>query len=203
MHQDGIERDAAACIAAAFAAAFEPGATAASMLDRAAEHGNFDTRRLIQIGRELATTTGSVDRFVEQFYLRYLDRSFPRPADHNWDAERSVSPTSREVLPIVAGLFELCGGEPNACITAGASVGRDADTICTVLGGLGGALHGAGAVRPDWIEASEEANVGFFDEVEPGETFRSTAMKLVGALEAERNQVRARLAFLDTLVTHD
>jgi ADP-ribosylglycohydrolase len=197
LHQDGVERDAAATMAAAFAAALEPGATATSALDHAAEYGTFDTRRLLSIGRDLAANTGSVERFVEQFYLRYLDRSFPRPADHQWHPERSVSPTSREVLPIVAGVLELCGGDPVAAISAGASVGRDADTICTLLGGLGGALCGASAIRPDWIEQSEAANRGFFDEVGPGTSFLSTAHDLVGAIGAQRDKTRARLAWLD------
>ena len=200
IHQDGVERDAAAAMAAAFAAAFEPGATATTMLDHAAAHGTYDTRRLIAIGRDLAASTGSVERFVEQFYLRYLDRSFPRPADHVWDAERSVSPTSREVLPIVCGLFALCDGDPTAGIMAGASIGRDADTICTLLGGLGGALRGASAIRPDWIADSERANTGFFDEVGPGTTFLSTARDMVGALRAERDAQRRRLDRLDALV---
>jgi ADP-ribosylglycohydrolase len=200
VHQDGLERDAAAAMAAAFAAAFDPAATATTMLDHAAALGTYDTKRLIAIGRDLAASAESVEAFVEQFYLRYLDRSFPRPADHVWHPERSVSPTSREVLPIVCGLFELCGGDPVAAISAGASMGRDADTICTVLGGLGGALFGAAAIRADWIADSERANTGFFDEVGPGTSFLSTARDLVAALASERDALRARLGHLDALL---
>ena len=167
IHQDGVERDAAATAAAGFAAAFAIGATPTSVLDAMVRYSSFDTGRLVAIGRELAAETGDVDRFTEQFYLRYLDRSFPRPPAWVWDKDRTVSPTSREVLPIVAGLFELCGGEPAACISAGASFGRDADTIATVLGGLSGALSGASAIPADWIAQSEAANVAFFDEVSP------------------------------------
>jgi ADP-ribosylglycohydrolase len=199
IHQDGIERDAAAATAAGFAAAFTPGATAHSVLDAMHDHGTFDTRRLISIGRELAADTGDVDRFTEQFYLRFLDRSFPRPPGWVWDKDRTVSPTSREVLPIVAGLFELYGGEPSACISAGSSFGRDADTIATVLGGLSGALAGASAIPPDWIAASEAANRDFFREVSPDRdtNFLTTANDMVEALRSERAHTAHRLEVLD------
>lgn len=202
IHQDGIERDAAAATAAGFAAAFLPNATAASVLDAMHDYGTFDTRRLISIGRELASDTGDVDRFTEQFYLRYLDRSFPRPPGWVWDKDRTVSPTSREVLPIVAGLFELCGGEPKACISAGSSFGRDADTIATVLGGLSGALYGASAIPPEWIAESESANVDFFREVSPdAETsFSTTAIEMVDALRSERARTAERLAVIDEII---
>ena len=202
IHQDGIERDAAAATAAAFAAAFASDATAQSVLDAMYEHGTFDTRRLISIGRELAAETADVDLFTERFYLRFLDRSFPRPPGWAWDKDRTVSPTSREVLPIVAGLFDLCGGKPRECISAGASFGRDADTIATVLGGLSGALFGASAVPSEWIAASEQANVDFFREVSPDveTSFEKTAAELLEALRAERGRVATRLATLDALL---
>jgi len=202
IHQDGVERDAAATTAAGFAAAFELDATVSSVLDAMMDHSSFDTRRLVTIGRDLATETGNVDSFTEQFYLRYLDRSFPRPPAWVWDKDRTVSPTSREVLPIVAGLFQLCDGQPEACISAGSSFGRDADTIATVLGGLSGALHGASSIPAEWIEQSEAANLDFFREVSPDEdsNFRSTSAAMVNALKAERDRVAGRLAWLDTLV---
>ena len=202
IHQDGIERDAAAATAAGFAAAFAPDASAASVLDAMYDHGTFDTRRLIAIGRELAADTDDADRFTEQFYLRFLDRSFPRPPGWAWDKDRTVSPTSREVLPIVAGLFELCKGDPAACISAGASFGRDADTIATVLGGLSGAMCGASAIPPDWIAVSEAANLDFFREVSPDRdtNFLTTAKDMVEAVRSERARTADRLAVLDGLL---
>jgi hypothetical protein len=119
-----------------------------------------------------------------------------------WDKDRTVSPTSREVLPIVAGLFELCGGEPSACISAGSSFGRDADTIATVLGGLSGALAGASAIPPDWIAASEAANRDFFREVSPERdtNFLTTANDMVEALRSERAHTAHRLEVLDDVL---
>lgn len=202
MHQDGLERDAAGVVAAGVAAALMPDATAASVLAAMTAHGSFDTKRLLSIAHDLAVESGDVDRFTEQFYARYLDRSFPRPAAVVWDKDRTVSPTSREVLPIVAGLFELCEGDPRACIVAGASFGRDADSIATVLGGLSGALAGAGAIPADWIADSETANHGFFAEVRPGNPpdFHATAVALVDTLRGMRRQLDARAAALDAIL---
>jgi hypothetical protein len=119
-----------------------------------------------------------------------LDRSFPLPPGQAWDPERSVAPTSREVLPAVVGLFLLCDGDVEPCLVEGASFGRDADTIATILGGLAGALRGAWAIRPGWLAASERANVEFFREAEPDREAGVAVMahRLVAALEAERGR---------------
>ena len=201
IHQDGLECAAAGATAAGVAAALTPDATAESVLDAMAAHGSFDAKRLVKIGRDLAAETGDVDAFTERFYLRHLDRSFPRPADVVWDQERTVSPTSREVLPIVAGLFALTGGEPRAAMVAGASFGRDADTICTVLGGLSGALNGARAIPADWIAQSEAANTGFFEEIGARGPFgfRATAAAMLDALGQEGERCRNRAAMLDAM----
>jgi hypothetical protein len=131
-----------------------------------------------------------------------LDRSFPLPPGEAWNKERSVSPTSREVLPAVVGLFLLCDGEPERCIVEGASFGRDADTIASVLGGLAGALRGASRIRPEWISTCEQANREFFAEVEgdPEANFRATAERLVDALRAERQRLRTREELLGALL---
>ena len=194
IHQDGLERDAAGVVAAGIAVALLPDASVAAVLDTMLEHGSFETKRLLGIARDLAAASGSVDSFIEQFYLRYLDRSFPRPRDWKWDAETTASPTSREVLPLVAGLFELTGGDPAEAIPAAAAAGRDADTIGTVIGGLAGALNGAAAIPPDWIAQSEQANRDFFREVSPDEetSFLSTARDLVAVIAKEQDRTARR-----------
>ncbi|WP_425231055.1 ADP-ribosylglycohydrolase family protein [Sphingomonas sp.] len=202
IHQDGLERDAAGVVAAGVAAALVPGATTDGVLAAMTAHGSFDTKRLLRIAADLAAATGDVDAFTEQFYLRHLDRSFPRPADVSWDQDRTVSPTSREVLPIVAGLFALCDGDPRQCIVAGASFGRDADTIATVLGGLSGALRGAGVIPADWVADSEAANRGFFEEVGDAgpPDFHATAVALYDVLHAEQRRIAARAEALGALL---
>jgi ADP-ribosylglycohydrolase len=198
IHQDGIERDAAATAAAGFAAAFAPGATVESVLRVMEELSTQEVGRLVSIAMDLARHATSVDGFVERFYATMLDMSFPVPPGEEWEKNRSPAPTSREVLPAVVGIFHLCEGDANRCIVEGASFGRDADTIASVVGGLGGALGGAGAIREDWIEQCESANEEFFTEVEGDEqaNFLRMAGRLVEATESEKRAIRERL---DTL----
>lgn len=198
IHQDGIERNAAATAAAGFAAAFAPGASVESVLKVMEERGTQEVRRLVSMAMDLARNAGIVERFVERFYATMLDRSFPVPPGEAWEKDRSPGPTSREVVPAVVGIFYLCEGDANRCIVEGASFGRDADTIASVVGGLAGALRGAGAIREDWIEQCERANEEFFAEVEGDEqaNFRRMARRLVEATESEKRAIRERL---DTL----
>ena len=202
LHQDGIERDAAATVAAATAAALAPGATVAGVVAAMRAHSTFDVRRLVDMAIEDAGAVPDADAFADRFHARLLDRSFPLPPGEAWDRERSVSPTSREVLPAVVGLLLLCDGDPNAAIVEGASLGRDADTIATLLGSLTGALRGASAIRPDWIAASERANAAFFAEVEgdPAAGFLHMAERMVGAVAAERRRALERHAALTALL---
>jgi hypothetical protein len=111
------------------------------------EHSTFEVHRLITMASDLARNSDGVDEFTEKFYATMLDRSFPLPPGQAWDKDRSVSPTSREVLPVATAIFYLCQGNANRCIVEGASFGRDAETIATILGGLAGALKGASVIR--------------------------------------------------------
>jgi ADP-ribosylglycohydrolase len=194
MHQDGLECEAAATVAAGVAVAVVPGATAGDVLETMGAHCSFEVDRLLRMASELAS--GTVDDFVEAFYATMLDRSFPLPPGAVWDKDRSHGPTSREVLPAVAGLLALCEGDANRCLIEGASFGRDADTIATVLGGIAGALSGASAIRPDWIEDCERANAAFLD----GTSFAEVADGLLDVLAAERDAARGRFDFLGGLL---
>jgi hypothetical protein len=90
----------------------------------------------------------------------------------------------------------------NRCLAEGAGFGRDADTIASVLGCLAGALHGAHAIRADWIEVCEQANRDFFTELEgnPQANFRSMAERLVAAIASERDHARQRLETLAAIL---
>jgi ADP-ribosylglycohydrolase len=202
MQQDMVERDAAATIASAFAAAFHPESSAASVLDTMLEHSSPELERRLTMAMDLAAESEGVDEFTERFYASMLDFSFPLAPEEEWDRDRSPSPTSREVLPAVAAIFHLCGGEPDRCIVEGASFGRDCDTIATLAGGLAGALRGAGAIRTDWIADCEAANEDLFVEVEddPRQNFYAMAERLVEALRSERRSAQARVELLDRII---
>jgi ADP-ribosylglycohydrolase len=204
IHQDGLERDAAAATAAGVAAAFLPGANVARVVAAMAAHASYEVRRLVDAGVALARASATVDDLVAAFYERMLDHTFPAPAGQRWDPQRSVAATSREVLPAVVALLVACDGDPRACLVEGASFGRDADTIASVLGCLAGTLAGAAALPADWVADCEQANAGFFAEVEgdPTAGFAVMAGRLVEALAAQRERTRARLAALDALLAH-
>lgn len=203
MLQDGLDRDAAATAAAAVAVALIPGASVDDVLEVMRRHASCEIRRLVTVAIGTAEASADTADFAERFYARMLDLSFPVPPGQPWDPERSPAPTSRETLPAVVGLLRLTGDDPTACLVEGAGLGRDADTIATILGGIVGALHGAGALRPDWIDQCEAANRSFFAEAEPGNadaSFRTTATRLVAVLRAERDAGERRLTTLTRLL---
>ncbi|MDQ3943219.1 MAG: ADP-ribosylglycohydrolase family protein [Actinomycetota bacterium] len=201
IHQDGVERDAAATMAAGFAAAFAPDATVDGVLETVEKHSSYEVRRPIVMAMDLARDSGTVDEFTEKFYATMLDRSFPVPPDQQWDKDRSVSPTSREILPLVATILHLCEGDANRCIVEGASFGRDCDTIASVVGGLAGAMDGADAIRKDWIDECEKANEEFFVEVEGDRraNFYRMAARLVEAMKSEKRAIQEQLEMLSRI----
>jgi ADP-ribosylglycohydrolase len=46
-------------------------------------------------------------------------------------------------VPLTLALFLLADGEVERCVTYGANLGRDADTIASMAGAMAGALRGA------------------------------------------------------------
>jgi ADP-ribosylglycohydrolase len=202
LHQDGVERDAAATMAAGFAAAMARGAEPEDLVATMAEHASYEVRRLVDAAAGLARASATVDELVANFYATMLDRTFPTRPGEPWDPQRSVAATSREVVPAVVALLLHGGGDPNDAIVEAAGFGRDADTIASLVGGLVGALHGAAALRANWIDECERANRDFFAEVEgdPKAGFRSMAERLVAALASHRDALRGRLRDLDALL---
>jgi len=202
LHQDGLERDAAATVAAGTAACFDDDASPETVVHSMQTHASYQVRRLVDAGAALALAAGTPDAFTEQFYDRLLDHTFPCPPEQTWDPQRSVAATSREILPAVTGLLCLCGHDPNLALIEAASFGRDADTVATVVGCLVGALHGATALRPDWIRDCEQANTAFLAEAGHDTlSFHATATRLVEAVHSSLGMIRNRSAKLEQLLT--
>jgi hypothetical protein len=114
-----------------------------------------------------------------------------------------VAATSREVVPAVVAVLLACPDDPEEAIIEAAGVGRDADTIASVVGCFAGALHGASALRADWCETVESANREFFAELD-GDGSRGIvdmADRLVGAIGSQRDEIRRRLGLLDDLLS--
>jgi hypothetical protein len=55
-----------------------------------------------------------------------------------------------EAVPLAFGAFLAARGDFRRAVPAGVSLGRDADTIGAIVGGLAGAYGGLDAIPPEW-----------------------------------------------------
>ncbi len=53
-------------------------------------------------------------------------------------------------------LFLLAQGDVEKCVTYGANFGRDADTIASMCGAIGGAFKGVEGIRSDWVDKAKK-----------------------------------------------
>ncbi|RFU87142.1 ADP-ribosylglycohydrolase family protein [Streptomyces triticagri] len=58
-----------------------------------------------------------------------------------------------EAVGLAFGAFAAARGDFRDSVLTAVNMGRDADTTAAVAGALAGAVHGAGAIPPDWAEA--------------------------------------------------
>lgn len=202
LNQDSVGRDTAAVMAAGVATAFRPDATVEDVIYEMTTRASGPVFRAIDLTMAKARDSESIDEFVDSFYDDMLDwRSVIE-----WDREQylegqnhSFSPL--EIVPVVMGILHLTDGEPNRAIIEGASFGRQADTIASLIGGVTGSLHGATALRDEWIEQCEAANEQLLLEIEGSDTtFEETARQLVEALEQEHETVTQRKTLLESLL---
>jgi ADP-ribosylglycohydrolase len=199
INTDGENRDGAATFAAGVAAAFSPGATVASVISAMQEHSTYLYKRALERTLDLAADCRNVDEFVERYYDRLLDWTWPcQDARKPW----YNSGSTLEVLPITAALLQLCQGDVQQVMIEGASFGRDCDTIAGLGGLLAGALQGASAIRQDWILAVERANTDLFLEVDgnPSANFYSMAARMVEALYSQKSRLVERQRSLEQIL---
>lgn len=204
VNQDGIERDAAATVAAGVAEALSPDAVMGDVLDAMMTYSSEVMYRALDLSIGLANESETTQEFVEQFYQELLDWKWPAV---EWDREKFhggqiFSASSIESVPAAAGILYLCRDSPNQAIIEAASFGRDSDSIGSIVGNVIGALYGASAIKDTWIEQCEEANREFFEELhgDPDENFKVMAHQLVSSLENERQRAEQRNQTLSTLL---
>jgi ADP-ribosylglycohydrolase len=199
VNQDNENRDGAATVAAGVAAAFLPGATVHSVIETMLRHSSFLIRRALELTMDLAYASSSVDQFAEAYYAKMLDWTWP---NLHWNKQRYVSGSSLELVPITAAILHLTQGDVNEGIIEAASLGRDCDTTASLVGSIAGVLHGAGAIRPDWIATVEQANEDFFEEAEGDRSanFLHMARRLVAALQNEQQAAVERGRLLAQII---
>ncbi|MGQ9748109.1 MAG: ADP-ribosylglycohydrolase family protein [Candidatus Caldatribacteriaceae bacterium] len=190
--------DLTASLAAGIASAFLPGATIQTVLDTMKRYSSDIFRRGIVLIMDIAYQSKTVDEFVEKFYDKMPDWTWPQ---RSWNKERFFSGNSLEFIPVAMGILYLCGEDPNESIVEGASFGRDCDTIASIIGQIVGTLYGASALRKDWIEVCERANEDFFEELEGDRkaNFYYMAQRMVEALKKEKSRLEERIRILEKI----
>ncbi len=147
-HDVGFCQDGAVAMAAAVAEAFSPTATVESIVKAATAHivRLSGEEMLAAIGRavSLARETREYKAFRDAVY-RQKDTFFKR-----------ITCDSRETIPLTVALFLLAQGDVEKCVTYGANFGRDADTIASMCGAIGGAFKGVEGIRSDWVDKAKK-----------------------------------------------
>lgn len=67
-----------------------------------------------------------------------------------------VHSMAAEAIPQAYALFRLTHGDFRLGMIWGGNFGRDADTICAVIGALSGAMHGMTVIPPAWADKADQ-----------------------------------------------
>ena len=149
----------AALYDAAIAEACRPGATVESVLDAAkrfagcrAQAGGlcapYDT-----VERELARALELAERHADPMAMRDAFYDYY----HGGEYLTYGLSQANEIVSKGLAVFSLSRGDPRQAILTAVNFGRDTDCLAAVAGGLAGALSGAAAVPPEWIEQVDAA----------------------------------------------
>jgi ADP-ribosylglycohydrolase len=167
IHDVGFCQDGAAAMAAAIAEAFKPNATVDSVVE-------VSIRYLLKLSgaeiRGMIETAMDVARKAKNF--KVFRRAIYEDADTFF---RTITCDSRETVPITVALFYLARGDVEKCVEYGANFGRDADTIASMCGAIGGAFQGIENIKKDWIDkVSQSSDV---DQEELAQKLSQLALK--------------------------
>lgn len=159
---EGYSLDAAACVAAGVASAFDSSNTVDDVIAdslRYLDRGNV-IAPLVEQAVALAQSAGSYEGFRAEFYER-LTWPWPQvdlsgdntPPEGFYDTAEP-----RETIPAALGLFYVSAGDPRSGIIGSANFGRDSDTIGSIVGGLCGAFSGMAGIPTSWIDVLDREN---------------------------------------------
>lgn len=181
-HDVGFCQDGAAAMAAAVAAAFEPGATRDAVVGTAVEAivswSGAEMRGLVEECMTVAQNAGEYKAFRAAIYER--EEHFFKP----------IICDSRETIPLTLALFWLAEGDVERSVTYGANFGRDADTIASMAGAIAGAFSGLAGMRGDWVEKALRVSQRDQEQL---------ARDLAGTAVAKMEREKAALARLEGL----
>jgi ADP-ribosylglycohydrolase len=201
VHQDRLDRDSAAAVAAGIAYAFNPDATLDETIETIRDYASDILTRAIDLTEDLAQESESVDDFAKIYYDELLDWQWP--ADQ-WNLEKYrngllFSDTTLESLPIPLAILQLCEGDIEQSIIEAASFGRNCDAIAGIAGSIVGTLSGASAIPDEWISQCEAVNDTTF-QTTGFDSFKKMAEAIINALETERRAARTRERELSSIL---
>lgn len=191
---EGYSRDAAACIAAGVASAFDPGNAVEDVIAdslRYLDRGN-EIAPLVEQAVTLAKTAGGYPEFRAAFYDQM---TLPWPqvdltGDNTPQEGFYDTAEPRETIPASLALFFLAAGDPRAGIIGATNFGRDSDTIGSIVGGLCGAFTGIDAIPTEWVEVLDREN---------DVTQHSIALRFTEALVEQLRHEEKRVGLLGQL----
>ena len=146
------------------AEALKPDASVSSIIDAALSVAKDGTADCIAAIAERASTLTDWREAIAP--LRAVMREYDTSPDDaktergngtdDWTPSRSHS---IEEVPIALGFLVVTGGDYEGTIMGGTNYGRDNDSIAGMGGAIAGAMHGIGALRPEWwVETINSAN---------------------------------------------
>jgi len=146
----GFCQDGAAAMAAAVAEAFKLDADIESVLQAAVDailpQSGEEMLARIERSLALARSTGEYRAFRQAVYAD-RDHVFCR-----------ITCDSRETIPLALAVLLLGEGDLERCVCYAANLGRDADTIATMVGAIAGALNGMQGIREDWVSKAHDVS---------------------------------------------
>lgn len=161
-HQQSYGLEAAAVMAACTAEAFSPNATVDSIIAVALSLAKEGTQQaiaaVVSAAREYSDWKAAIAPLREAIKPYDGAAEMPRmrgQGGNHWQPSREHS---IEELPIALGFLVVADGDYEGSIFGGANYGRDNDSIAGMAGAIAGALHGARAIRSNWIEQINQAN---------------------------------------------
>ncbi|MEV6649704.1 ADP-ribosylglycohydrolase family protein [Streptomyces sp. NPDC051219] len=159
-HQSSYGREAAGVFAATVAAAFLPGATPTTVIDRALALAKDGTRSAIEAVCEVAARHMDFESALTPLReaVAPFDTVGPDYRAPSLAARRPSRLHSIEELPIALGMLLIGDGDYRHTVLGSVNYGRDCDSIATMAGAIAGALRGEGIIPRDWSKEVSEAS---------------------------------------------
>ena len=161
-HQQSYGLEAAAVMAACVAEAFHPNATVDSIIEAALSLAKEGTHQaiaaVVKTAREYSDWKAAIAPLREAIKPYDGAAEMPRMRGQGGNHWRPSRLHSIEELPIALGFLVVTGGDYEGSIFGGTNYGRDNDSIAGMAGAVAGALHGASAIRSNWMEQINQAN---------------------------------------------